>query len=329
MDPEQVEKILARNRADQQVLITEIEEAEKLRLYLHNEEKALAAAADFLAVRLIADKKRLKPRRGRTMGLRPGDVDLTGAETLDEKVRRVAERAPNHEVNITEATDLLLAMKESSETRTQLRAMIHQRLGRSPEYRQIARGWWVLGRAEPNEDDSDDTGSLLSIRAALQVTDRTDSANAEDVDVSEAEEVHEEMEAPEPKPMQWQLGPVDYSDASNLAERLIRLARHTQDGVMDPSQVASRLIEDGQSSQRLASLGRLVRRTMRKHPEFREVHRGWFQWSRTAIPVQTVARVSGLFDAGTANKDCDSSHNTSDAVSYAATIGVRNGNTHK
>ena len=279
MDPEQVEKILARNRADQQVLITEIEEAEKLCLYLQDEEKVLAAAADFLAVRLIADKKRLKARRGRTMGLRPGDVDLTGAETLDEKVRRVAERAPNHEVNITEATDLLLAMKESSETRTQLRAMIHQRLGRSPEYRQIARGWWVLGRAEPNEDDSDDTGSLLSIRAALQVTDRTDSANAEDVDVSEAEEVHEEMEAPEPKPIKWQLGPVDYSDANNLAERLIRLARHTQDGVTDPSQVASRLIEDGQSSQRLSSLGRLVRRTMRKHPEFREVHRGWFQWS--------------------------------------------------
>ena len=155
-----------------------------------------------------------------------------------------------------------------------------------------------MARAEPNEDDSDDTGSLLSIRAALQVTDCTDSANAEDVDVSEAEEVHEEMEAPEPKPMKWQLGSVDYSDASNLAERLIRLARHTQDGVMDPSQMASRLTADGQSSQRLESLGRLVRHTMRKHPEFREVHRGWFQWSEKAIPDQTVAQVSGLSRRG-------------------------------
>ena len=72
MDPDQLEKILARNRADQQVLITEIEEAEKLRLYLQDEEKALVVAADFLAVRLIADKKRLKARTGRTMGPEAG-----------------------------------------------------------------------------------------------------------------------------------------------------------------------------------------------------------------------------------------------------------------
>ena len=321
-----VERILAQNRADQQTLITEIEDAADLLRYLQDEEKALSGAVDFLAVRRTADTKRLKARTGRTMGLRPEDVDLTGAETLYEKVRRVAELAPNNEVNITETTDLLLAMNASQEIRTQLRSMVHQRLQRSSEYSQIARGWWVLGQGEPNEDDSDHTGSLLSMRAALQVTDSTDSANAEDMDVSETEEV--QMKVPEPQPMKWQPGTLDYSGASNLAERLVRLARHTQDGVMDPSQMATRLVEDGQSTQRLASLGRLIGHIMRKHPEFRAIHRAECRWNES-IPRQPAVQAKRTSSGESPSTASDSSRSISDPSSGEAAIGGRNGSTHR
>ena len=88
-------------------------------------------------------------------------------------------------------------------------------------------------------------------------------------------------EVPAVQPMKWQSGSVDYRDATNIGQRLVRMAEHTQDGRMESSQVAARLCEDSQSSQRLSSLARLVKRTMRKHREFREIPRDWFQLVRS------------------------------------------------
>ena len=75
----------------------------------------------------------------------------------------------------------------------------------------------------------------------------------------------EEIELPDEelrlKPMQWKTGSVDYSQARNLAERIILLAGESEDGFLAPKQMAARLLADHQSTQRPTSLGRLVGRT--------------------------------------------------------------------
>ena len=301
------------------------------------------------------------------MGLKPGDVDLSGAVTLGDKIRRVAERAPMNEVNATETADLLLALGVTECERDALRSMVWQRLDASPEYPEDwSEGWWRLGSVDETPEDNtyDPTRPPLAIRAVLELNDAPPTHEdvlrssvhtsmnvvAEEVDFGGAKTTmqrllriakaspsgevctievvdmlidlglvapssrescrsylhdqmkqhpdfkrlrrgwfiykgrsvagtdHENASPEEFNPMLWLPGDVDYGDATNLSRRLVHMAAHTQDGKIDPNQAAQRLTQDGQSYQQLSSLTRLVRQTMRKHPDFRELPNGWFWW---------------------------------------------------
>ena len=85
------------------------------------------------------------------MGLKLEDIDLAGAGSLGSRLVRLAELSPRHEINLTETTDLLLALGVTRSGRDSLRSTINQKLRKMPEFVKCARGWWVLG--EP-EDDS-------------------------------------------------------------------------------------------------------------------------------------------------------------------------------
>ena len=245
-----IDWMLKQNKADQQAAKRAIENAMRLQKRLVEEEKALKQAAEYIEARLAEPHS--KVLRGQTMGLRPEDVDLTGTETLESKVRRVAERAPHGQVNLTEMTDLLMSLGVTEYERTRLRATLYQRLRRMPDARQIARGWWELGANDERVEDLGDPESAVSpnhVQLGTVVTEQDEESD----------------EAPEPQPMKWQPGRVDYSGTNNLVQRLVRMAEHTLNHRMEAFQVATRLLADGQSAQRLPTLARLVSRSMRKH----------------------------------------------------------------
>ena len=120
---------------------------------------------------------------------------------------------------------------------------------------------------------------------------------------------------------------MDYSDARNLAQRIFRVAEHTQDGMIVPAQVAARLIKDGQSTQRPASLGWLVGHTMEKLPEFREVHRGLFQWSASLRHPADQRTDTSCGESP--SRETGSSRSILDPSSGEIAIGGRNGSTHR
>ena len=248
-----VDKMIAQNALEQQLVRETLQNTMQRQALLTSEACALRQVAKFVKARQDPKSKVLK---GQTMGLRPKDVDLDGAETLADKLRRVAERAPMRQVNLTETTILLMHLG-AGQTRKNLRASISQCLDRMPDAQKIARGWWqVIPR-----------GALNDTHVSLDHQEVGEGAG-------------EEIELPDEdlrlKPMQWKTGSVDYSQAHNLAVRVILLAGESKDGYCDPNQVAARLIADHQSTQRPTSLGRLVAQTMRKLPEFVELRNGWF-----------------------------------------------------
>ena len=78
-------------------------------------------------------------------------------------------------------------------------------------------------------------------------------------------------------PMKWMSGDINYAGTTNLSQRLVQMAEHTDDGRLEPEQTALRLIQDGKSRQRLDSLTRLVRKNLGLNPRFHEVGDDWYQ----------------------------------------------------
>ena len=205
-------------------------------------------------------KKQRQPRVQGTMGVEPKDVDLTGANSRIEQLVRIAKVAPNHEVNLTQATRLLIAIGAIPKSKfDSTRTTLHNAVRKGENgFNRIRTGWY---RYIPSKD----------------------------------------TRVP---PVQWREGDIDYAGCSNMNQRLVRMAEHTVDGRLEPEQTAQRLLQDGQSSQRLASLARLVTHSLRKSPHFRELDDDWFElFDSHARPVSqsqpdTVADMeSGTFHA--------------------------------
>ena len=169
------------------------------------------------------------------MGLGPKDVDLTGAKTSFEKLVRIAEVAPNNEVNLTQAINLMIALgtippSKFHSTRTTLHNAVKKR---ENGFKRLRPGWY---RYVPSK-----VGQL--------------------------------------PPVQWRDGEIDYAGCTNIGQRLVRMAKITADGKLEPEQAAQRLIQDGESSQRADSLARLVRQSLRRLSHFRELEDDWFELS--------------------------------------------------
>ena len=211
------------------------------------------------ATRASKGKKR-QSRKKVDMCVEPKDVDLTGANTRLELLVRIAKAAPNNEVNLGQATKLMIAAGVISQskfdsTRTTLYNAVRRR---ENGFRRVRSGWYRL------------TPSKVT-------------------------RVHT---------VQWREGDIDYAGCLNISQRLVRMAGHTVDGRLEPEQTAQRLLQDGQSSQRLASLVRLVTNSLRKLPHFRELDEDLFELSEfPPRPVSqsqpdTVADMeSGMFHA--------------------------------
>ena len=385
-----IDEVIERNRADQQSVASDLKAATRVHHYLRMEESLLSRASEVIerreAVEAARPGRKLPTLRGKRMGLWPEDIDLTGAETLGAMVCRVAEQAPSNEVNLTETTNLLLALGASEHDRDRLRALVYQRFDRLPEFEQIARGWWRL-ITEEGEDESpaqeepqpSDMELLVGLaeRFGVRQLDITSVTNgmgvrAENLDmegavtrwqqvlriasasptaavsvketvelmislgllresqresarkwvrtklqespefqferpdwftylggeVAESVEAEAEVELPSikqspmPDKMRWLSGDVDFSNARNLALKLERIARHTSDLMVEPTQAADRLRKEGMSRQRAESLTRLVRRTLRRHASFQETANGWFRLDRRRSPGVSSAQVA-------------------------------------
>ena len=303
-----VDKMLAQNQTEQQFVGETIKNAMQHQAELTDEERALRQVAKFIKARSVYPNS--KVLRGQTMRLRPPDVDLNGTETMEDKLRRMAERAPMRQVNLTETTRLLLSLGVTGHTQQNLRAIIFQCLDRMPDARKIVRGWWQVVPG--------DRGILNDTYVSLDHPEVGEGAG-------------EEIELPDEelrlKPMKWKTRSVDYSQARNLAERIILLADESEDGFLDPNQMAARLLAGHQSTQRPTSSIRLVGRTREKLPEFREVHRGLFQWS--ASPRHPADQRSDTSYGESPSRETGSSRSILDPSSGETAIGGRNGSTHR
>ncbi len=178
-------------------------------------------------------KRKQRPRLPANMEVNPKDVDLTGTNTSFEKLVRIAEVAPNQEVNLSLAIRLLITLgvipqSKFNSTRTTLHNAVRKR---DSGFRRIRPGWYQYS-----------------------------PSNVKEV-----------------PPVQWLAGEIDYAGSPNIGQKLVRMAKHTVDGRLEPQQTARRLIQDGESSQRLDSLGRLVRQSLRRNASFRELKDEWFE----------------------------------------------------
>ena len=90
-------------------------------------------------------KRRKRPTQAQpSMGVRVEDVDLTGAETRFEQLVKIAEAAPNREVSINQAADLLveagvIPKKGVSNCRTSLYNAVKRR---GDWFRRVREGWY-------------------------------------------------------------------------------------------------------------------------------------------------------------------------------------------
>ena len=375
-----ISDVIEKNRADQQRVASDLKDSTKVHYYLQVEEQLLTKVLEVIEKRrALADSRpdaKLPTIRGRTMGLRPEEVDLDGAKTLGCKLRRIAEQAPSNEVNLTESVDLLLVLGASEHDRNTLKSMVHRRLDRLPEFEQIARGWWRLrtdgGSSAEEEYRPSEMETLLEVAESvgnglMNFTAVTNSMGVreEDIDMAGAAtrwqqvlriasasptrmvSVSETIELmissgvlpgnkrnssrkwlaaklrdspdfsplqpglflffgsapsisgsadPETKDrprnqssmlssMEWMPGPIDYSKAKNLNERLVVIAQHTTDHLVEPTEVAARMRADGVSEQRRATLIGLVRRKLYNHPNFESADGGWFRLVRAPVAV--------------------------------------------
>ena len=88
-------------------------------------------------------KKRQSPVQ-HSMGVGAKDVDLTGAKTRLEQMVRVAEAAPNNEINMTQVTELLIAVGIVPPTRFDgCRTSLHNTVKKHGDcFKRVRQGWY-------------------------------------------------------------------------------------------------------------------------------------------------------------------------------------------
>ena len=77
--------------------------------------------------------------------------------------------------------------------------------------------------------------------------------------------------------MRWRCDP-DYESARNLSQRLVQIARATEDGIVTSKEVAQHLIFHGQSRAEYHNLRGNVNGALRAHEDFDPIGKGTFQY---------------------------------------------------
>ena len=265
-----IEQVLARNRADQQAVTAEIKEVSRVRYYLESEARALNEAAGYLAKRQLVsqvmDQRDREARKGQKMGLTPADVDLTGADTLSEMIRRVAQRAPHHEIRLVETTDLLVALGVTKWKRASLKAMIHRRCERMPDFCHVGRGWWRMG-------DEDATVAGHRAEAIRDAVGR--------------DHMWPRLPGASERRTSMGLRPEDLhmTGAVTRWQQLLRIAQAAPTGEVCTIEATDLLISLGlvPRSSRESCRGALHQK-MKHHPDFFRSRRGWFFYLRWVGP---------------------------------------------
>ena len=192
------------------------------------------------------------------MGVAASEVDFRGADSMAEKLRRVAWVAPHRELNMMQTAELLVQSGQTASTsRYNVCITLRKTMNRSKDFQRVRRGWYrYLGPpVEIPETSTEDEH-----RGASEEQYATPGANARVA-------------------MRWRRGQVEYGDSANLDSKLRSVADHTHDRVLEPGHTALRLLRDGQSTAKLRNLTRVVRRTLRRDPEFCELPpptRDWY-----------------------------------------------------
>ena len=92
-------------------------------------------------------KRRKQQSRTRVnMGVEAKDVDLTGTTTRFEQMVRIAEAAPNNEINMTEVAKLLVALGiVSPGSLRSCSTSLHNAVKRHADhFRRVRKGWYLL-----------------------------------------------------------------------------------------------------------------------------------------------------------------------------------------
>ena len=196
---------------------------------------------------------------------------------MTERLRRVAEVAPHGEINAMQTAELMLgAGVTKSKSRFNVDSVIHRRLKKSPDFRWVRRGWWRHIGPTAEADHETDGG-----REDEHWDEPTESGTEPTEGGEPRQQTQAEPEVSKRITMKWRSGRVDYGGSANLGDRLRAVLKHTADGVLEPGQVASRLLMDGQSTARPRNLERVVRRMLDDDPEFGELSppsTGWYQY---------------------------------------------------
>lgn len=194
-------------------------------------------------------EKRSRRPPGPRMGVAASDVDFRGANSMAEMLRRVAWVAPHRELNMMQTAEILMqAGKTASISRYNVCITLRKTMNRSKDFERVRRGWYRYQGPPVEIPES----SMEDEQQASEEQYATPGPNARVA-------------------MRWRRGKVEYGDSANLNSKLRAVADHTHDRVLEPGQTALRLLRDGQSTAKWRNLTRVVRRTLRRDPEFAEL----------------------------------------------------------
>ena len=219
-------------------------------------------------------ERRTRRPPGPRMGVSASDVDFRGAESMAERLRRIAEVAPHGEINAMQTAELLIGAGQTrSQSRYNVDSIIHRIMEKSPDFVWFRRGWWRYVGSKRREvvDDTTAVGDT-------ELEQAPDGAEAtECVDVTELVSAPAEPTVP-PRTMQWLNSTVEYRGANTLGDKLRTIAQHTVDMTLEPRETSLRLLQDGQSTARQRNLERVVRRMLRDDPDFSALPTDWYQY---------------------------------------------------
>lgn len=225
-------------------------------------------------------ERRTRRPPGPRMGVSASDVDFNGAESMAERLRRIAEVAPHGEINTMQTSELLIgAGLTRSKSRYNVDSIVHRCIKQSPDFVWIRRGWWRYVGSKTREivDDTTAVGDaeLVSAPVEAEVTGCVDDPELVSAPVEPT--VVAEPYVP-PRTMQWLNGTVEYREATHLGDKLRAIAQHTVDMTVEPRETSLRLLQDGQSTARQRNLERVVRRMLRDDPDFSALPTEWYQY---------------------------------------------------
>ena len=256
---------------------------------------------------------------GPRMGVSVRDVDFREAESVTDRLKRVAEVAPHGEINMMQTAELLIdGGLTRSKSRFNVVTTIHRAVKRSPDFVWLRRGWWQYVRPKTTKVVDDTTAAEDTELASAPV----EPDASEVVGETDLASVPAEPYVP-PRTMQWLDGKVEYRGANTLRDKLLVMAQHTVDRTLEPRETSRRLLHDGQSTARQRNLERVVRRMLRDDPEFAELAlpTDWYQYRPRR------ERPSGPSVEASPSKRFDMRGTPWESISHEETIYVHNGHT--